>query len=108
MAEPDISPADSPVEASPEPTSAPAESTAAAPATLGTLRDAFKADADGALLKAGPGRGAARPAPDDEAPPEESAEAGSTEPADASKPGEPSPPSRRGAARAIAERDAEI
>jgi hypothetical protein len=84
----------------------PAESSAPAadPAeSLGSLEDAFRADPSGAALK-GRGPDVSVASDDEGAPPEESAPDG------ASKPGgqEGQPSSRRGAARAIADRDAEI
>jgi hypothetical protein len=90
------------------PAPAPAESAAPAPPSLGSLRDAFRADPDGAALKVGPRRGPDETPHDDAATPEESAPGDATAPPDASKPGAQGALSRRGAAAAISERDAEI
>ncbi len=92
-----------PVAPAPEPTGTPESR------SLGSLQDAFRADPDGLVLKgSGPRTHADRP-PGDAASPEESAPEAATAADGASKPGEGEPrPSRRGAAAAIAERDAEI
>lgn len=89
----------------------PAEPAVPSVAGLGTLLEAFRADPDGAALKAGTGRGRPPeaagdgPAPEASAPPDGAAsksgeQAGGT--------AQPSGLSRRGAAKAIAEKDAEI
>jgi len=76
--------------------------------SLGSLQQAFRADPDGAALKAGPGRGTSETPPDDATAPEESATPGQADQGQASKPGAQGALSRRGAAAAISERDAEI
>lgn len=105
---------DAPVAASTDSTPsgpAPAAAESAAPtdrSSLGTLQDAFRADPDRVALKAGPRRGSDEAPPDDAAAPEESAGAGHRDQQQASKPGAEGALSRRGAARAISEKDAEI
>lgn len=98
--------AESPAEAAAPPSPATAEPAAPSQAGLGTLLEAFRADPDGAALKAGPERREPSAQADDEAAPEASA----GQPA--SKSGDQAQPSaglsRRGAAKAIAEKDAEI
>lgn len=76
--------------------------------SLGTLADAFRADPDGAALKGRGPRARSGRQSDDEASPEESAGPDATASGAASKPGETPGLSRRGAAAAILEKDAEI
>jgi len=112
--------AGSPTEAAAPPPSPPAEPAAPPQAALGTLLEAFRADPDGAALKAGPGRGGDVPPTDDPATSEASAGEGSHGSHPAGVPGSRGGPqpasksdaqaglSRRGAARAIAEKDAAL